>query len=54
MDVTHTRPAVRNYCRLAVGRDYLDAAPVRGMRQGGGGEKMEANVLIAESALQQQ
>jgi transglutaminase-like putative cysteine protease len=54
MDVTHSRPAVRNYCRLAVGRDYLDAAPVRGMRQGGGGEKMEANVLIAESALQQQ
>ncbi len=54
MDVTHKRPAVRNYCRLAVGRDYLDAAPVRGMRQGGGGEKMEANVLIAESALQQQ
>jgi transglutaminase-like putative cysteine protease len=54
MDVTHTRPAVRNYCRLAVGRDYLDAAPVRGMRQGGGAEKMEANVLIAESALQQQ
>jgi transglutaminase-like putative cysteine protease len=54
MDVTHARPAVRTYCRLAVGRDYLDAAPVRGMRQGGGGEKMVANVLIAESALQQQ
>jgi transglutaminase-like putative cysteine protease len=54
VDVTHACPAVRNYCRLAVGRDYLDAAPVRGMRQGGGGEKMEANVLIAESAWQQQ
>jgi len=54
MDVTHTRPAVRTYCRLAVGRDYLDAAPVRGVRQGGGGEKMEANVLVAESAQQQQ
>jgi transglutaminase-like putative cysteine protease len=54
MDVTHMRPAVRTYCRLAVGRDYLDAAPVRGVRQGGGGEKMEANVLVAESALQQQ
>jgi transglutaminase-like putative cysteine protease len=52
MDVTHKRPAVRTYCRLAVGRDYLDAAPVRGMRQGGGGEKMEANVLVAESAQQ--
>jgi transglutaminase-like putative cysteine protease len=54
LDVTHQRPAVRTYCRLAVGRDYLDAAPVRGVRQGGGGEKMEAKVLVAESAQQQQ
>ena len=54
MDVTHKRPAVRTYCRLAVGRDYLDAAPVRGVRQGGGGEKMEAPVLVADSAQQQQ
>jgi transglutaminase-like putative cysteine protease len=53
IDVTHKRPAVRTYCRLAVGRDYLDAAPVRGVRQGGGGEKMEANVVVAESAQQQ-
>jgi transglutaminase-like putative cysteine protease len=52
VDVTHKRLAVRTYCRLAVGRDYLDAAPVRGMRQGGGGEKMEAKVLVAESAQQ--
>jgi len=54
IDVTHKRPAIRTYCRLAVGRDYLDAAPVRGVRQGGGGEKMEANVTVAESAQQQQ
>jgi len=54
LDVTHTCPAVRTYCRLAVGRDYLDAAPVRGVRHGGGGEKMEAKVLVAESAQQQQ
>ena len=54
IDVTHKRPAVGTYCRLAVGRDYLDAAPVRGVRQGGGGEKMEANVLVAQSAQQQQ
>jgi transglutaminase-like putative cysteine protease len=53
IDVTHKRPAVRTYCRLAVGRDYLDAAPVRGVRHGGGGEKMEANVTVAESAQQQ-
>lgn len=54
VDITHRRPAIRNYCRLAVGRDYLDAAPVRGVRHGGGGERMEANVLVAESAQQQQ
>jgi transglutaminase-like putative cysteine protease len=54
MDVTHKRPAVRTYCRLAVGRDYLDAAPVRGVRHGGGGEKMHASVLVTDSALQQQ
>ena len=51
-DVTNQRPAVRTYCRLAVGRDYMDAAPVRGMRQGGGGEEMEASVLVADSAQQ--
>ena len=54
LDVTHQCPAVRTYCRLAVGRDYLDAAPVRGVRHGGSGEKMEAKVLVAESAQQQQ
>ena len=53
VDVTHKCPAVRTYCRLAVGRDYLDAAPVRGVRHGGGGEKMHANVLVTDSALQQ-
>ena len=29
-------------------------APVRGVRQGGGGESMEAAVMVAESAQQQQ
>jgi transglutaminase-like putative cysteine protease len=54
IDVTHQRAAIRTYCRLAVGRDYLDAAPVRGVRQGGGGESMTATVVVAESAQQQQ
>ena len=54
LDVTHRRPAIGSYCRLAVGRDYLDAAPVRGVRHGGGSETMEASVLVAESAQQQQ
>ena len=52
LDVTHQRPAIGRYCRLAVGRDYLDAAPVRGVRQGGGGENLQVRVLVAESAQQ--
>ena len=52
LDVTHGRQALRTYCRLAVGRDYLDAAPVRGVRHGGGGERMQTRVLVAESAQQ--
>jgi len=30
-----------------VGRDYLDACPVRGVRHGGGAEAMEVMVRIA-------
>lgn len=45
-DATHQRFAGPAYCRLAVGRDYLDACPVRGMRHGGGHEAMEAVVNV--------
>jgi transglutaminase-like putative cysteine protease len=34
---------------LAVGRDYFDAAPVRGVRQGGGEESMRALVQVMAS-----
>ena len=44
IDVTHVEPAGAGHCRLAVGRDYLDAAPVRGVRRGGGPEAMEVSV----------
>lgn len=44
IDVTHVAPADGGHCRLAVGRDYLDAAPIRGVRRGGGGEVMDVNV----------
>lgn len=49
-DPTHQRFANAAYCRLAVGRDYLDACPVRGVRHGGGQEAMQAMVKIGESA----
>ncbi len=49
-DITHDRLAYGNFCRLAVGRDYLDAGPVRGTRRGGSGEIMQVQVLVADSA----
>jgi transglutaminase-like putative cysteine protease len=48
IDVTHRRPVGGQHCRLAVGRDYLDAAPVRGMRRGGGQEQMQVAVHLSE------
>jgi transglutaminase-like putative cysteine protease len=53
IDVTHARPAGADHCRLAVGRDYLDAAPVRGVRRGGGNETLEVSVQIAAEPGQQ-
>jgi transglutaminase-like putative cysteine protease len=44
IDVTHEQPVGAAHCRLAVGRDYLDAAPVRGVRRGGGPEVMDVSV----------
>jgi transglutaminase-like putative cysteine protease len=44
IDVTHLTPAGAGHCRLAVGRDYLDAAPIRGVRRGGGPEVMDVSV----------
>lgn len=50
LDITHHRMVDERYCRLAVGRDYLDAAPVRGVRRGGGGETLEVRVHVGDSA----
>jgi transglutaminase-like putative cysteine protease len=52
IDVTHRALAAGRHCRLAVGRDYLDACPVRGVRRGGGAEQMHVAVSVAASAQQ--
>lgn len=39
-----------NYVRIACGRDYRDAAPVRGVHQGGKSESLEVRVSISEVA----
>lgn len=52
IDVTHMEPAGAGHCRLAVGRDYLDAAPVRGVRRGGGPEIMDVSVTATSIEAQ--
>jgi transglutaminase-like putative cysteine protease len=52
IDITHGEPVAGGHCRLAVGRDYLDAAPVRGMRRGGGQERMQVTVQVSNSPQQ--
>jgi len=54
IDVTHGRPMTDAYCRLAIGRDYESAAPVRGTRRGGGEETMEVEALIVPITVSQQ
>jgi transglutaminase-like putative cysteine protease len=54
LDVTHAEQAGGRHCRLAVGRDYLDAAPVRGVRRGGGHETMAVTVRVTSPQGQQQ
>jgi len=48
-DITHGRFAGSQHCRLAIGRDYLDACPVRGVRCGGGDEAMLVSVHVQDS-----
>lgn len=52
LDVTHNRLAGPELCRLAVGRDYADASPVRGMHLGGGGEVLQVRVAVVGAESQ--
>lgn len=45
-DVSNQLFSPNQHVQVAIGRDYLDAAPVRGMRQGGGHESMKALVQV--------
>lgn len=46
IDVTHAQFTDTTHCRLAVGRDYESAAPVRGVRRGGGTENLTVRVDV--------
>ena len=45
-DLAYGHAAGENHLNLAVGSDYLDACPIRGVRTGGGVETMEANMKV--------
>jgi transglutaminase-like putative cysteine protease len=53
-DVTNQLARAERHLKLAVGLDYLDACPVRGMRRGGGFEQMHAKVLVTPTISVQQ
>lgn len=55
-DVTNQCTSPHQHLKLAVGVDYLDACPVRGVRYGGGDEEMLAHAAVSlmESARQEQ
>lgn len=46
IDVTHRCLTDSRHVRLAVGRDYASAAPIRGILEGGTGETMEVEIAI--------
>lgn len=48
-DPTNRQSATQEYVRLAIGFDYMSAAPVRGSRTGGGIEEMSVRVQIEQT-----
>jgi transglutaminase-like putative cysteine protease len=49
VDITNTCFTDARHIRLAIGRDYYSAAPVKGVRSGGGGEELTASISITQS-----
>ena len=45
-DITNARPAGEHHIKLAIGADYLEASPVRGVRKGGGEERLTAGAVV--------
>ena len=48
-DPTNGSATTQSYLRVAIGLDYLDAAPVRGARRGGGAETLLVSVKTQDS-----
>lgn len=50
-DPTHGISVTDRYVRVAVGPDYLDAAPIRGARIGGAGETLAVSVHVTQGPV---
>jgi transglutaminase-like putative cysteine protease len=53
IDVTNRQLTSDRHCRLAVARDYEAAAPVRGVRTGGGQETLDVQVRFGGALVDQ-
>jgi transglutaminase-like putative cysteine protease len=42
----------QSHVRVAIGLDYLGAAPVRGSRYGGGGEQLDVRLRVTQAEQQ--
>jgi transglutaminase-like putative cysteine protease len=47
LDPTHDRAQTEQYVRVAIGRDYADVPPTRGIFKGNAKESMDVKVAIA-------
>lgn len=47
-DISNQQFTPKTHVYVAIGRDYLDAAPVRGVRLGGGYENLYSQVLVSQ------
>lgn len=52
-DVANDCPAGEDHIKLAMGADYFDACPIRGVRVGGGVESMTVAALVSRQSQQQ-
>jgi transglutaminase-like putative cysteine protease len=48
LDCTHDKPQSAQYVRVAIGRDYADVPPTRGIFVGNAKEKMDVSVKVSE------
>ena len=51
-DISNRMRPDRHHLKLAVGLDYSDASPVRGVRRGGGSEALQAHARVTEADQQ--